>query len=98
MKCKLEDLRRKEVIDITTGERLGYIDDAELDIDTSEVSALIIYGRPRLFGILGREDDVVIPCGDIKVVGSEVILISPRNKRTVNTLPSYSTKTDSAAL
>ncbi|MDE5619695.1 MAG: YlmC/YmxH family sporulation protein [Ruminococcus sp.] len=75
MICRLEDLRRKEVIDITTGERLGYIDDAEMNLEKSAVQSLVIYGRERLFGFLGREDDVVIPCSEIKVVGNDVVLI-----------------------
>ncbi len=75
MICRLEDLRKKEVIDITTGERLGYIDDAELNLEKSEVKSLVIYGRERFFGFLGREDDVVIPCSEIKVVGNDVVLI-----------------------
>lgn len=75
MVCRLEDLRKKEVIDIITGERLGYIDDAEMNIEKSSVQSFVIYGRERLFGILGREDDVVIPCSEIKVVGNDVVLI-----------------------
>ena len=75
MKCGLNDLRRKEVIDIATGERLGYIDDAVLDLETSEIESLTIYGRHRFFGLFGREDDVLIPCSDIRVVGTDVILI-----------------------
>lgn len=75
MICRLEDLRKKEVIDILTGERLGYIDDAEMNIEKSAVQSFVIYGRERLFGILGREDDVVIPCSEIKVVGNDVVLI-----------------------
>lgn len=75
MICRLEDLRRKEVIDITTGERLGYIDDAEMNLEKSAVQSLVIYGRERFFGFLGREDDVVIPCSEIKVVGNDVVLI-----------------------
>ncbi|MCM1506344.1 MAG: YlmC/YmxH family sporulation protein [Ruminococcus flavefaciens] len=75
MICRLEDLRKKEVIDILTGERLGYIDDAEMNIEKSSVQSFVIYGRERFFGILGREDDVVIPCSEIKVVGNDVVLI-----------------------
>lgn len=75
MICRLEDLRKKEVIDILTGERLGYIDDAEMNIEKSAVQSFVIYGRERLFGILGKEDDVVIPCSEIKVVGNDVVLI-----------------------
>lgn len=75
MICRLEDLRKKEVIDILTGERLGYIDDAEMNIEKSAVQSFVIYGRERFFGIFGREDDVVIPCSEIKVVGNDVVLI-----------------------
>ena len=80
MICTLEELRRKEVIDIETGERLGFIDDVRIDLSTSEVLELVIYGRFRILGIFGRDTDTVIPCSDIKVVGSEVILIEHARK------------------
>ncbi|MCM1315642.1 MAG: YlmC/YmxH family sporulation protein [Muribaculaceae bacterium] len=75
MICRLEDLRKKEVIDILTGERLGYIDDVEMNVEKSAVQSFVIYGRERFFGIFGREDDVIIPCSEIKVVGNDVVLI-----------------------
>ena len=81
MICSLDDLRRKEVIDISDGERLGYIDDVEINLETSETVSLVIFGRLRLFGLLGREEDIVIACRDIKVVGKEVLLVKrPDNK------------------
>lgn len=90
MICSLEDLKRKEVIEITNGKRLGYIDDAEMDLESSEIRALMIYGRQRLFGFLGRDEDVVIPCTDIKVVGSDVILV----KLPVGTELSHTSKNE----
>lgn len=90
MICSLEDLKRKEVIEITNGKRLGYIDDAEMDLESSEIRALMIYGRQRLFGFLGRDEDVVIPCADIKVVGSDVILV----KLPVGTELSHTSKNE----
>ena len=84
MVCSLDELRRKEVIDIDTGERLGYIDDVRIDLKRSAVEALLIYGRVRLFGVLGKEDDVAIPCGDIRVVGSDVVLISQSSRLTLS--------------
>ncbi len=75
MICSLENLRNKEVIDILTGERLGYIDDVEINLDNSGVIALIIYGRERFFGLFGKEDDVIIPCNEIQVIGNDVLLI-----------------------
>lgn len=75
MICGLEDIRTKEVIDIQTGERLGYVDDVQMNLDTSEIIALVINGRERLFGLLGRDTDIVIPCGEIKVIGRDILLI-----------------------
>ncbi len=79
MICSLNNLRDKEVIDITTGERLGYIDDVEINLEKSVVIALIIYGRERFWGLLGKENDIIIPCTDIQVVGNDVLLIKRSN-------------------
>ncbi|MCM1023911.1 MAG: YlmC/YmxH family sporulation protein [Prevotella sp.] len=76
MKCTLTALRNKEIINIKNGARLGYIDDLEFDTGTSEVKSFIVYGRARFFGLLGREDDIVIDCGDIEIIGVDTVLIS----------------------
>lgn len=87
MICSLDDMRSKEVIDILTGERLGYIDDVEMNIETSEIVAMIIYGREKLFGLLGKEENVVVPCSEIQVIGDDVLLIkrSEKSKLTSKT-------------
>ncbi len=75
MICSLDDIKNKEVIDIITGERLGYIDDVEMNIETSGIVALIILGREKFWGLLGKEEDVIIPCKEIEVIGNDVLLI-----------------------
>ena len=80
MLFRLDDLKKKEVIDISTGERMGFIDDAEIDVSSSQVKSLVIYGRERFFGLLGREDDIIIPCSSIVVIGSDVVLVRHREK------------------
>lgn len=42
MKCCLSDLRYKEVIDQSTGQRLGYVCDAEIDLDDGKIVSLIV--------------------------------------------------------
>lgn len=84
-----EELCRKEVIDIATGERLGFIDDIKLDIESGSVDSLVIYGCARLFGLLGREDDEVISCRDIKVVGEDVVLVERNNPAKQAQLTKY---------
>lgn len=76
MKCTLTKLRDKEIINIKNGARLGYIDDIEFDTETAEVKSFIVYGRARFFGLLGREDDIVITCGDIEIIGEDTVLIA----------------------
>ncbi len=76
MKCTLAELRNKEIINIRTGERLGYVDDIEFDTEDSSVKSFIVYGRARLFGLLGRDDDIIITCKDIEIIGVDTMLIS----------------------
>lgn len=76
MKCTLTALRNKEIINIKNGARLGYIDDLEFDTETSEVKSFIVYGRPRFFGLFGKDDDIVITCGDIQIIGVDTVLIA----------------------
>lgn len=45
MKCCLSDLRYKEVIDMTTGQRLGYVCDAEIDLEEGKIVSLIVPGQ-----------------------------------------------------
>ena len=75
MICSLSDLRDKEIIDIKTGKKLGYVDDIEFDTETEAVIAFILYGRLRFFGLLGRDDDLVIRCREIEVIGEDTILV-----------------------
>lgn len=76
MNCRIDDMRHKEVINIKNGMRLGNVCDLEIDTATARVSALIIYGKLRWFGLLGREDDIIIHWDDIKVIGDDTILVN----------------------
>lgn len=80
MQCTLTALRSKEVIDMTTGMRLGYVDDIEIDTDTENVVSLIIFGRARGFGLMGRDSDIVIKCSDITLIGEDTILVRQRSE------------------
>ena len=56
MLCRVSELRYKEMINVTDGSRYGYVGDAEVDLETGQVRALVVPGRLRFFGLLGRED------------------------------------------
>ncbi len=75
MTCRLDALRDKEVINVKDGGRVGFVGDAEVDVKEARLSALVVYGRLRLFGLLGREPDVVIPWKDIVLIGEDTVLV-----------------------
>lgn len=76
MKCTFSEIRNKEIICTEDGARLGFADDIEIDTETGKMLSLIIFGRPRAMGILGRGEDIVIECGDIKKIGEDIVLVS----------------------
>lgn len=75
MPCRMGELRQKEVVSVKDGGRLGFVCDVEIDTHTAEVTALVVYGRARLFGLLGREEDTVISWKDIEMIGGDIVLV-----------------------
>ncbi|MBX6350290.1 MAG: YlmC/YmxH family sporulation protein [Clostridia bacterium] len=78
---KASDLRVKDVIDVEEGRRLGFIYDLEVDVEAGRVTALVLPGAARFFGLLGRERDIVVPWEDIVKIGEDVILVHPGRAR-----------------
>lgn len=76
MCCRIADLRNKQVVCVKNGCVLGYVSDVDIDTVDGCIKAIVIFGRPRLFGLLGREDDIVIPWIEIEVIGQETILVN----------------------
>jgi len=69
------DLRYKEIINLSSGHRLGFVYDAEITLEHGQVLALIVPGAVRFFGLFGREDDIVIPWDKITKIGEDIILV-----------------------
>lgn len=66
---------RKDVINIRTGRRLGELVDVEIDESTGRITALVVPGPSRLWGLLGGEKDIVIPWQRIVRIGPDCILV-----------------------
>lgn len=75
MTQRLTELRYKEIIDVSDGTRFGFVGDAEVDWSEGRVRALVVPGRLRLFGLLGREEDFVVPFEAVKRFGEDIILV-----------------------
>ena len=75
MECTINDLKAKEVIDIHTGNRLGFVHDVEIDVVSGKLVSLVVPGAYRFMGFFGRENDNVIKWEHIKKIGEDIILI-----------------------
>ena len=45
-------------------------------MENARLTSIVVYGRLRLFGLLGREEDIVIRWPDIQVIGEDTILVN----------------------
>ena len=83
---RLSDLRQRDVINVADGRKLGWVDDIEIDEEDGQITALILPGGPRWFGLFGRDREVVVPWDQILRIGEDVILVEltgypPRGRR-----------------
>ncbi|MCL2508850.1 MAG: YlmC/YmxH family sporulation protein [Oscillospiraceae bacterium] len=81
MICCITDLRDKEIINTFDGCRLGHVCDVEIDTCDGRVTALIVFGASKLFGLLGRDEDIRICWDEIEVIGDEIILVCIKRDR-----------------
>ena len=75
MVCRIAELQYKEVIDISDGARYGFVEDVELDPERGAIESIVVGGRRRFFGLLGREPDQVFPWAAVKRFGEDIILV-----------------------
>ena len=71
----IRELCEKEVVQLEQGVCLGRADDLEFDPATAQLQSLILLGRPRLLGLLGRDESLTIPGQEIETIGTDAILV-----------------------
>ena len=69
------DFKHKEVINIRDGKKLGYVQDVCADLDTGNITSIIVPGSSKPFNFLAQENDMVIPWEKIHCIGENVILV-----------------------
>ena len=69
------DLRKKEIINLCNGARLGYSSDFEFDKVNACITGLIIEKDTGFLGLCGTEK-IVIPWCKIECIGEDTILVN----------------------
>ena len=69
------DLRMKDVISMHDGRKLGSVSDIEFDLESGKMTALVVPGTGKFFGLFTRGEDIVIPWHKINKIRADVILV-----------------------
>lgn len=75
MQDKGLDFKHKEVVNITDGKRLGYVQDVCADLETGVITSIIVPGSNKIMNIFASNNDIVIPWKNIKCIGDDLILV-----------------------
>ena len=70
------DFKHKEVINLTDGKRLGYVQDVCADLGTGVITSIIVPGgNNKLLSLFSANNDIVIPWQNIKCIVEDLIIV-----------------------
>lgn len=76
MQDKGMDFRRKEVINITDGKRLGFVQDVCADLETGKITSIIVPGSTnKILNFFSSDNDIIIEWEKIRCIGEDLILV-----------------------
>lgn len=71
---RLSDLQNKDVINITTGVKIGNIIDVKINSENGKIESFILE-KKKFSSIFSSNDDIEIFYEQIKKIGEDVILV-----------------------
>lgn len=69
------DFNSKEVINISDGKRLGFVQDVCADLESGKITSIIVPGGNKLLSRFSNENDIVITWDKIRCIGDDIILV-----------------------
>ena len=69
------DFKHKEVININDAKRLGFVQDVEADLESGNITSIIVPGSNKMFNIFSADNDIIIPWERVKQIGEDIILV-----------------------
>ena len=69
------DFKHKEVVNITDGKRLGFVQDVCADLESGVITSIIVPGNNKLIKLFAGNNDIEIPWEKIKCIGDDIILV-----------------------
>ena len=75
MAFKLTQLQCKEVICTESGQRLGYVEDIQVEVPEGRVVSLTVPGPGKCLGLGASRHEYCIPWNCIRKIGPDIILV-----------------------
>lgn len=72
---RVRELQKKEVINLSNGKRLGFVYDAEINLQTGILESLIVPCRNSIFRFFFKYEELIIDFDKIKKIGDDIILV-----------------------
>ena len=69
------DFKKKEVINVCDGRRMGCVCDILIDLHSCRLEAIVVPGSFSLFSCFQKQKNVIIPWNKIRKLGDDVILV-----------------------
>jgi len=67
------DIREKDVINVCTGKRIGYICDFVIDASCGRIVSVIV--SCNYFSLMGNKNSVCIPWDKVSCIGDDAVLV-----------------------
>ena len=71
----ISEFRIKDVVDVSSGKKLGTIGDIDINVTSGKIQAIIIGGTGKMMGFFGKEEEMIVPWRNIVKIGEDVILV-----------------------
>lgn len=77
----LSEIEEKDVINMVTGERIGYVSSLQIDVNSGQIRAVTVQPTTKVLNFFGKEDDsVYVPWDKIVKIGEDVIIVNVQER------------------
>ncbi|MCL1949611.1 MAG: YlmC/YmxH family sporulation protein [Turicibacter sp.] len=77
----LSEIEEKDVINMVTGERIGFVASLQIDVNSGQIRAVTVQPTSKMLNFFSREEDsVYIPWDKIVKIGEDVIIVNVQER------------------
>ena len=73
----LSDIEEKDVINVVTGERIGFVPSLRIDTNSGQIIAITVQPSMKFVSFFSKDEaSVVVPWNQILKIGEDVIIVN----------------------